>query len=270
MGLLDPLFNALAGFLDAVDGFIEAVTNPDIDGEQVTDILGGAIEDVTPADEVGAAIVDLVEEFVLDDLEDAGELKPENVEGVADQVEGGAGSVLAGLGLAGSAVEAGSLGQIDQQQEYITQALAGLGVDDVTGMELDARLEQGIKPAWEAKAGKEHRANFVNVQDAVEYLLRQKDGDSGWLSGSNIPPAAYDKIQSNTPVNPDNALEEWGIRDDQLDILEFVSLESMEFEELIETPAELGLVVDPDLLDTVLDLAGYPEELKVFLRQVPQ
>lgn len=269
MAILDPLFDGLAGILRKIDNLFDRITAPDTDGEQATDALGQAFEQATPADEVAAAIIDSFEEFVLSELQDAGELTPENVEQVADLTEGGAVSVLAGLGLAGSAVEAASLGQIDQQQQYITQALAGLGVDDVTGTELAWRLEKGVGPAMEAKVGKEHRSEFASIQDAVEYLLRNKDGDTGWLQGENVPQDAYSKIQSNEPVNPDNALEEWGIRDDQLDILEFVALEAMEFEELIETPAELGLVVDDEVLELVLDLAGYPEPLKDFLRQVP-
>jgi hypothetical protein len=110
----------------------------------------------------------------------------------------------------------------------------------------------------------------VNLQDAVEYALRNKTNDEEWLTASGATTDVVDKVGSNQPVNRENLVEEWGIRDDQIDILEQVSLEAMEFEELIETPAELGLIVPDDLLDDVLDLAGYPEELKDFLRQVPQ
>lgn len=269
MALLDPLFRFFAGLRGGLDRVFETITNPQIGDEQATDQIGQAVEETTPADEVAAALVDLVEEAVLSNLEDTGEITPENVEETADQTEGAAVAVLAGLGLAGSAVEAASLGQIDQQQEYITQALAGLGVNDVTGTELEARLQEGIKPAQEARAAKEHRAQFVNLQDAVELALRNKQADQGYLTPENAPPRVQQLIGSNDPVNPNNLVEEWGLRDDQLPILEEVALESMEFEELIETPAELGLVVPEDVLELVLDLAGYPEELKDFLRQVP-
>lgn len=269
MGLLDPLFDALANGIEKFDDIAEAITNPDIDGDQASDLIAGLLEDVTVQDEVFATFVDSAEEFIISDLEEEGPITPENVEETADQLEGAAASILFNLATAGSTLEAASLGQIDKQSEYITQAVTALGVEDVTGLELDARLQEGILPAMEAKAGKEHRSKFVDIQDAVEYLLRQKDGDAGWLQGENIPREAYEQIRSNDPENPSNAVEEWGIRDDQLDILEFVALEAMEFEELIETPAELGLIVDDEVLDLVLDLAGYPEPLKDFLRKVP-
>jgi hypothetical protein len=270
MGLLDPLFNFVDEVVQTVDTIFDNVTNPEYDDQQLSEIAGQVVEQAAPADEVGAVFVDFVEEFVVSELSEAGELTPENIEQVVDETEGGATAVLLGLGLAGSAVEALSFGQIDQQQEYITQALAGLGVDDVTGKELESRMQEGVQPALEAKYGKEHRSKFVNLQDAVEYALRNKEGDTGFLTASGATEDVVDKVGSNQPVNRENLVEEWGIRDDQLDIIEQVSLEAMEFEELIETPAELGLIVPDDLLDEVLDLAGYPEELKDFLRQVPK
>jgi hypothetical protein len=270
MGLLDPVFRFFGDVSNRFDNLVEAITNPQVGDQQASDALGGALEDTTPADEVAAVIVDLVEEGIIDDLEDEGEITPENVEAIADSTEGAATSVLLGLGLAGSAIEASSLGQVDQHQEYITQAVAALGVGDVTGTELEARLEEGIKPAQEARVGKEHRAKFVNLQDAVEYALRNKENDTSWLTGSGAPADVVDKIGSNEPVNPENLVEEWGIRDDQLDILEAVALQQIEFEELLETPAELGKVVPPEVLEAELDRAGYAEETKEFLQETAE
>jgi hypothetical protein len=253
MGLLDPVFRFLAGLgraldraTDTVDDATEAVTNPSIDGQQASEVVGEVLADVTPADEVGSAIVDVVEESILNDLQDAGQLTPENVERVADQTEGGAMAVLTGLGISGSAVEAASLGQVDQHQEYITQAIAGLGVDDVTGLELDARIQEGILPALEAKVAAEHRAKFADLGDVVEADLRTKDSDRGYTRD----------------------LSTYGIRPQDVETLEAVALSEMEFEELIETPAELGLIVPDDVLEQQLDLAGYPEKTKEFLSQV--
>jgi hypothetical protein len=246
MGILDPLFNGVAALLDFGDGLVEAIINPEIDGEQASDIVGSELENVTANDEIAAALVDLVEEFVISDLEDAGQLTPQNVERVADQTEGGATAVLLGVGLASTAVEAASLGQVDKQTEYVTQALAGLGVADVTGLELEARISEGIMPALEAKVNSEHRAKFADLQDVVEADLRTKDSDSDYIRD----------------------ISTYGIRPDQLDILEEVALNAMEFEELIETPAELGLVVPDSVLNAELDRSGYSEATKDFLRQV--
>lgn len=267
MALLDPLFRFLGSLSQRLDNIVEAIFNPTVGDEQASDALAGALEDATAVDEVAEVVVDLVEEGIIDDLEQAGEITPENVEELADGVEGGATAVLLGLGLAGSAVEAASLGQVDQQQEYITQAIAGLGVDDVTGTEMEARLEEGIKPAQEARAAKEHRAKFVSLQDAVEVLARAKSGDEGWLRGDNVDDRWAEAVGSAEPENPENLIEEWGIRDDNLEILERAALQIPEIEELIETPMQLGVIPNDEVVDEVLQLSGSPESVKDLFRE---
>jgi len=121
-----------------------------------------------------------------------------------------------------------------------------LGVDDVTGLELEARTAEGIKPAMNAKVNAEHRAKFVDLQDVVEQDLRNKDSDTGYISDIGT----------------------YGIRPDNVPILEEVAINDMEFEELIETPAELGLVVSDEVLQAELDRAGYSEQTKEFLQKV--
>lgn len=270
MAVFDPLFRAVGRALERLDDLFERILDPPGDTEQGTDIFARVLEQSQPADEIAGLVVDLVEEFIASDLQQEGELTPENVEEVMDNVEGGAMSVLGGFLGTASLIEASSAGQIDQQTEAVLQLATAMQFDDVTGSELEARIREGAMPAMEAKVSKEHRSQFVALPDAVETLLRAKDADEGWLHGENVDPRWADVIGSDEPVNPDNLVEEWGIRDDNLAALERVSLEAMEFEELIETPAELGLVVPDDVLNQVLDLAGYPEDLKDFLRQVPE
>lgn len=267
MALFDTLFRAFDILLGPFDELVGTFTDPDREEEELSGEVAGALAEATPADEVGAAVVDLVEEFILEDLQDAGEITPENVENVTDQTEGGAMSVLTGLGLAGSAVEGATLGQVDQQQEYITQAIAGLGVDDVTGLEMDARIQEGIMPAQQARVAKEHRAQFVSLPDAVETLLRAKTADEGWLRGDNVDPRWADVIGSTDPVNPNNLVEEWGIRDDNLEALERVSLEAVEIEELIESPVQFGIVPTAEEAEDVLQISGLPESTKDLFRR---
>jgi len=147
MGILDPLFQAIDQAFNSVDNAFESIINPQTDDEQASDAIGGAIEDVVVADEAAAAIVDAIEEAVIDDLEDEGEITPGNVEELADGVEGGSVATIIGLGLSGTAIEAASLGQIDQHQEYLMQAVASLQLDNVTGTERQARMAEGVEPA---------------------------------------------------------------------------------------------------------------------------
>jgi hypothetical protein len=268
MGVLDPLFDALAGAIDTVDDASSAITNPDIEGVDLSALVADLITEASALDEAGTILAELGEETITGDLREVGAITAENSREVADETEGNALALLLGLASAGGALEAASLGQIDEHQEYLTQALVGLGVDDVTGKELEARMSEGLEPALQAQMSKEHRAKFVNLQDAVEYALRRKQGDRDYLSPANAPADVQRLIGSNQPENPENLIEEWGIRDDNLEILEETAINSMEFEELIETPSELGLIVPDDVLEAELDRAGYSEATKSFLSKV--
>jgi hypothetical protein len=270
MGILDDFLRTLLGINDQLEKRTEPVQDISTGDEQASDTIAQLLEEVEPATEVSAGLVDVVEETIIADL-DGEELSDlENAEQIADQVEGGAVTSLLTLGLLGSVVEGATAGQVDQQQEYITQATAALGVGDVTGTELSVRLNEGIAPALEAKYGAEHRAKFADLQDAVEIALRNKTGDEGYLDGSELPEEVVEKLQSDDPQNPENLIETYGIRDDQLTILEEAAIRDLEPEELIETPAEAGIVPDDTLLDEELDRAGISEGAKELFKETVQ
>lgn len=267
MGILDPLFDFFTNLDKRIDNLVEGFTNPQIDDEQVSDELAQQLENVQPLDEVATLLVDTVEEFIISDMEDQGEINPGDVESLLDGVEGRAVGTTLALGLSGTALEAASFGQIDQQQEYIMQLVAALQLDDVSGGELKARVSEGIEPALEAKVTAEHRAKFVDLQDAVEYALRSKTADRDYLSGNELPDEIAGDLRPDEPVTEDNLIEQYGIRDDQLRILEEVAISEMEPEELLETPAEAGVFVSPELLQEEMDRAGVSEGVKdVFTR----
>jgi hypothetical protein len=267
MGVLDPLFRAIDQAFNSLDNAFEFITNPQADDEQASDAIGGAIEDVVVADEAAAAVVDAIEEAVIDDLEDIGQIDPGDAEDLADGVEGGSVATILGLGLTGTAIEAASLGQVDQHQEYLMQAVASLQLDNVTGTELQARMAEGVEPALLARVTAQHRAKFADLQDAVEYALRNKQADSDYLSGNELPDEIASDLRPDEPVTEDNLIEQYGIRDDQLRILEEVAIREMEPEELLETPTEAGVFVDPELLQEEMDRTGVSEQVKdVFTR----
>jgi len=216
MGIFDPLFTGLKDIIQFIDTIVESVTNPTVNDEQASDEIAQQFENLSPTDEVAATLVDIVEESIIADLEEQGEIDPENVEALLDGVEGQAVGTTLALGLAGTAVEASSLGQVDQQQEFLMQAAAALQLDDAAGGELKARIAEGVEPALTAKVTAEHRAKFVDLQDAVEYALRNKQADSDYLSGSKLPDEIASDLRPDEPVTEDNLIEQYGIRDDQL------------------------------------------------------
>lgn len=239
-------------------------------GEDPEAIIATMLDEATPVDDLAGFLVDTVEEFVLADLTQAGELTPDNVEGVNDAAEGNAVLALTSVIALAGFIETISAGQIDETTGQITQALAGLGIDDVTGAELTARYQEGVLPALEAKMAKEHVPQFVALQDAHEFALRQKESDTGYLHGSTAPEETVDKVGSVDPVNPENLLEEWGIRPDQLPILEEVGMNIPEIEELVESPVQFGVVPTEQETNDVIDRSGLPESTKDLFRRTMQ
>lgn len=272
MAILDPLINGFLRFLDTmagpVDEFFGLALAQDADEEQRREIEAELLDQLSPTDELAEVLVDAAVNNITEPLRNTGFLNPENVEGVLEDTEGNAAGLLFNTAGFGLAVETGTAGLVDQSMGEITGALAGLGIDDVTGTEIEWRLEKGIGPAMEAKVAKEHRSEFVALGDAVEFGLRNKSVDSGFLRATGAEDNVVDAIGSVDPVNANNLVEEWGIRDDNVPILEEVAIQTMEFEELIETPAELGLIIPDDILQAELDRAGYAEDLKGFLSQI--
>lgn len=268
--ILDPVFEYLK------EQFIETVQRRAmLSPASATETMNNNSDDVNPdrfsplTDAVTGLFED-IESEIIREIEEDDLSSIADIEGAVDRGEQQALASALDVMAGALGIEIAGLTQTESHQFIVSQMLTSIALEDFLGKELEVLMEEAVMPSLEADVAKQHRTKFVDLPDAVEFLLRNKDGDSGWLQGDNIPREAYDRIKSNEPVNPDNALEEWGIRDDQLDILEEVSLEAMEFEELIETPAELGLIVDDDVLDQTLDLAGYPEDLKDFLREIPE
>lgn len=213
---------------------------------------------------------DSIEDDVIKAALDTEEVPTTELERRLNEAEGAAleDAITAIAGL--YTLEAAGVGQLESGQFLVAQMMAFLSLENVLGRRLGMVYEKGVDPALEAEVAKQTREEFVNLQDAVEFALRTKEQDVGYLRRFGASDEALQLVDADDPVSKQNILEEWGIRDDNLPILEQVALESMEFEELIETPAELGLIVDDEVLDLVLDLAGYPEPLKDFLREVPE
>jgi len=260
MGILDPLFDGLRFFFETFARIVEILSSP-LDGLQGVDVepdttdspLDNAVDAVNPTDDLFTVLVEDIERDIIEPLRQEGQLTPDNVAnrargnpGPVDRLEGEAASFLAGVGVSATIVEAVGLGQLETHSEFLTQALAGLSITDVTGLELETRVSEGIQPALNARINRQHRAKFADLQDAIEQDLRNKDSDTGYI----------DDIAT------------YGIRPDDVGILEEVALNAMEFEELIETPAELGLVVPDSILEAELDRSGYAEPTKEFLSQV--
>jgi hypothetical protein len=293
MALLDPIVNAVAALIgfatdvrddlneDPAEDVVDAVAflrNPgSVFRQRFADWL--VANDLS--DEVGAidsvpevllgGIIDTFEDDVIEELQQADLSNLEGLEPRLDEAEGAAAEDALTAISSGSALEILSAGQVDQQQEYIIQVLSFLGLEDVLGARLQMWFEQGLAPALEARVGKQARSEFVSLPDAVEYALRNKQSDEGWLQGQSAPQDTVDVIGSNNPVNPNNLVEEWGIRDDQLEILERVSLDAVEIEELIESPVQFGVVPTVDEANDVLQISGLPESTKgLFRRTIEQ
>jgi hypothetical protein len=182
------------------------------------------------------------QEVILEPLNPDDVEEPADVREALQQAEGGAVGQAAAV-LAGTiALETASAGQVESQQFLVSQVLTFLALEDVLGLELETTVAEGVQPLLQQKVNEEYRSKQADLQDVVEQQLRSKDSDVDYLGD----------------------LARYGIKPEDVPILEQVALNAVEFEELIETPAELGLVVDDEVLQDELDRAGYAEDTKDF------
>jgi hypothetical protein len=260
MGALDSLFDGIAKIITILLIPIAVIVDYLTDDEGNLDI-GGTLDEVrADGEEAVSGIFETAEQDMIDKLAQGGTMKPEGINTRVDRAEKSAlGTAIDGMGAA-LGIEISGVTQVETHQFVVSQLLAAIGLDEVLGREIGMFYSKGVDPALEADVAKRTRSEFVSVQDAHEYALRKRTADEGYLHASGAPDVVVDAIGSNEPVNEENILEEWGIRDDQLGILEEVGIEAIEAEELLESPVQFGVVPDPELVRENARRAGLPQE----------
>lgn len=194
---------------------------------------------------IGGAF-DTLEDDVAEEILRGGNLEPDEIEDLLNSAEGAAleDAIAATAGLYG--IEAVGAGQLESGQFLVTQVLSFLALENVLGRRLEMLYSKGVDPALEAEIARQTRSEFVNLQDNVEYHLRNKDTDTDWVEDLDI----------------------YGLRPDQTEKIERVSLQQLEPEELLESPAEFGVIPDSDVVEEQLQLSGLPEGTKDLFRDV--
>jgi len=97
MGLIDDIVNAFVDLIEFFDFNVGEISRSFERAEDPTEALALVLQTVQPIDEVGDILVDLSEEFVLAPITEEGEITPENVESVQDEIEGNAAAITAGI-----------------------------------------------------------------------------------------------------------------------------------------------------------------------------
>jgi hypothetical protein len=266
--VLDTIANALAGLAESAADFFDRtqqsqkeeaattvrdllrgeeveLTNPETGETQTAELSA----DKQPFEEGAAGILGEIpeeaQELILQAIEPGDIQEDTDVRGAIQEAEGAAvGQAVGAIG-ASLAIEAAPGADLDSQQFIVSQLLTFLALEDIVGLELQATTELGVLPPLERQVNREYRAQNADLQDKVEEQLRNKDQDQDYLDGIDI----------------------YGIRDEDVGLLEEVAIRSLEPEELIETPAEAGIVPDDDLLEEELDRAGISEGAKDLFRE---
>jgi len=268
MGLIDDIVNAFLDFVDFFDLDPREVATAQNSAEDPTEFLAVILNTIDPVGDAGDIIVDLLEEFLLVPLEEEGQITPDNVEGITDELEGNAAAILAAvIGLTLS-IETLTAGQVDELPGEIYQSLAGLAFTDVAGRELDARLQEGIDPALKQKVHREARSKQADFQDFADANVRSKryGGQIPTLS-SDIPDEVKELLHPDDfgwLADPDT----YGTVPDQTELFELVSLGVSEPEEIIEEPIQYGIPVPLRPVEALNDLQGFPEDVKSIYRSV--
>jgi hypothetical protein len=269
----------VSGFFDIVDvafDILDVVTVSLTDLEEInkedaqtSQLAGQFLEELQPLDEATGYSVDALEEFIITPLQQGQatpqggvELTPDNVEGQLDDVEGNASTLLLTIiGLA-LGIEVVTAGAVDQVPTELVAAVTTVGFDDITGREIDARLNEGVDPALKQKVHREHRSKQADFQDYIEASLRQKGTDKQ-------QDVRTDPVGENmrSLLHPDDLgyssdLETYGTRPGQDALFELDGLAVSEPEEIIEEPIQYGIPVPKRPVEQLGELQGFPEDVK--------
>jgi hypothetical protein len=268
MSAIDDVINAFLDLVEFFDLDIDDLIDEISEASEPTEVLALLVETFSVVDENAALFVDTIEELALLPIQQAGELDPDGIEGVVDEAEGNAFQIIAGTIILALAIEIYSVGQVDKSTTALVQAVAGLNVDDVTGRELDARLQEGVDPALKQKVHREHRskqADFIDYVDANR-TAKSFDGTIPTRSGE-IPEGMRDLLHPDDfgyLADPDT----YGTIPDQTPLYELSGLQVGEPEEIIEEPIQYGLPVPLRPVEAVNAVSGAPEDVKAIYRQV--
>jgi hypothetical protein len=262
MTVVDDLVNALFNFGDFIDFDPVELANALESAQDPTEALAAILNTLDPAGDAADALVDIAEEFILVPLEEEGRITPDNVEGIQDEIEGNSAAVIAGVIALTLFIESSTAGQFEELPQEIFQAVAALGFDDVTGREIEARLQNGIDPALKQKVHRESRSKQADFKDFTEANLRTKSfgGNVDTLSG-DIPADYVDLFHPNDfgyLADPDT----YGTVPEQTAVFETVGLDATEPEELIEEPVQYGIPVPLRAIEQITHVAGLPEDAK--------
>jgi hypothetical protein len=220
-----------------------------------------------PVENIFGGTFNSFEDAILDELEGEDLTDLTEIEDNINDAEGVAIGEALGVISGTLAIELLGGTQMESHQMELSQIMSFLALEDLLGIRSQVVAEQAVLPSLEAQVGKQNRTQFVDLPDAVEYALRNKESDTGWLQASTAPQDTVDTIGSNNQLSQENLLEEWGVRDDQLEILERVSLNAPEFEEILETPLQLGVPPTEEAIDEAIQLSGLPDSIAELFRE---
>jgi hypothetical protein len=269
--VLDTIVNLLADISESIGGFFDRsaqkeaeeattavlallrgedveVTDPETGETRTTNIteIKDGVEGVTT--DILGEIPEEAQELILQEIEPKDIPEDTDVREAIGSAEGAAVTQSVAAIAASLSIEAVPGADLDSQQFVVSQLLTFLALEDILGLELQATTELGVLPPLERQINREYRAKNADLQDKVEEQLRNKDQDEDYLDGIDI----------------------YGIRDEDVGLLEEVAIRSLEPEELIETPAEAGIVPDDGLLEEELDRAGISEGAKELFQETVQ
>jgi len=239
-----------------------------LSSDDLDTVLGQTLEEAQPADEAAAAIVDTAEELVVTPLQQEGEITPGNVEALQDDLEGNASAVLLSIVLVTLGIEAFSDGRIDEVPAELFGVVTSLGFDDVTGREIDARLNEGVDPALKQKVHSEHRSKQADFQDFVTANLRTKGFGTDISTLSGVGEEPLDGLLDEDDTGFLNDPDTYGTVPDQTSLFELDALTVSEPEEIIEEPIQYGVPVPKSAVKLLNELQGFPESTKSVFQQV--
>lgn len=181
------------------------------------------------------------------------------LEQAVTQVEGLAGGSLAALAVASVLIEVLGVTQVEAHEQILALLGGGLALDQFLGVRSDVVLEEGVGPQLEADVNQQFRKQFADLADAVEV---QRDARNRQVSGDASQVEKAEAVRQALGENDVDYLSElgtYGIRPEDVPILEVAALEAPQPEELFEELPQFGVIPSEEAVRLTLELSGFPQ-----------
>lgn len=208
--------------------------------------------------ELFSDVFEVIEGEIIEEIENVGELTPDNVHTAVDDAEGQVLTEAAATLGTIIGLEAIPAFQMETHEEMVVQVFTLIVLEELLGREITALVEEGVDPALKQSVHRRARSKQADFKDWVEANrdVRWTEGD--WPTRSGDIPDGVRTLFNDGDFDYLPDPDTYGTIPDQTDLFAFVGLESLEPEEIIEEAPQFGTIPNRAALEQILRVSGIP------------